>query len=216
MSPRLSPDGHRIVFSSDRNGGVLNLYMTDTQGGIESPILETPQDKNAIDWSPDDRYILYQTQNARTGKDLWALPLSGDREPFPVAEAPGTDGNGRFSPDSRWVAYLSSQSGRDEVYVQSFPTSSHRLQVSTEGGALLQWSSNGREVFYVSADDRLMKATLTPSGESLDAGAPEPLFAMPAGATLVRTDGQRLLFFTTTQQPSPISLLLNWPGRLRR
>ena len=162
-----SPGGDRIVFNSDRNG-VLNFYELSIAGGspsAETLLLETSEHKNTQDWSTDGRYLLYSVQSVTTGNDLWVLPLIGDRQPKPIAQTAAHETRGRFSPDGRWVAYESNESGRSEIYVQAFPELTRKAQISTEGGTVPIWRGDGRELFFVSLDDRLMVARIAASGQ---------------------------------------------------
>jgi len=207
-----SPDGRRIVFSSDRRGGALNLYVKDLDGTEEALLLEASTDHAATDLSRDGRYVLYQELSTHTGQDLWALPQFGDRKPFVAVQTGGTDLMGQFSPDGRWLAYQSDESGRPEVYVQAFPSGAGRTQVSTDGGTAPRWRSDGGELYYSTNGERVMSATIRVTGSSLDVGRPAALFGTPRGAILVHADGQRFLLAVTTQPASPITLLLNWEG----
>src|SRR4030095_6766888 len=110
-----------------------------------TPLLESSEHKNISDWSDDGRFLLYSVQSRTTGKDCWVRPLCGDRTPIPVAQPPATESRARFSPDGRWVAYESNESGRHEIYVQTFPDPVRRTQVSTAGGATPLWRRDGAE-----------------------------------------------------------------------
>jgi Tol biopolymer transport system component len=209
-----SPDGSRLVFSSDRKG-VLDLYEKPVAGTeAESLLLESPEHKNLYDWSLDGRYILYTIQNAKTAQDLWALPLFGDRKPLPVAQTAFQEVNGRFSPDVRWVAYVLNESGRNEIYVQPFPGPGARLQISTSGGNAPLWRRDGRELFYLGPDNRLMAVpiSLPVNGSAIEAGAPVALFATRPGSEFaVSPDGQQFLVNTSLDDAAPpITVILNW------
>src|SRR5438132_3084181 len=136
--------------------------------------------------SSDGRFLLFRSTDPRTGNDLWVLPVSGDKKPFPFLKTPFEENEGQFSPDSKWIAYQSNESGRLEIYVQPFPRPGGKFQISTNGGAQPRWNKNGKEILYVSADSKMMSAPvkLSPDGQSLETGTPAVLFPLRiAGGT---------------------------------
>jgi serine/threonine protein kinase/Tol biopolymer transport system component len=209
--PIWSPDGSRTVFGSNRLAGAQDLYEKPIAGDApETLLLATSEPKIPRDWSSDGRFILYQNQSAKTGFDLWVLPLIGDRTPWAVAQTSFNENNGRFSPDGRWLAYQSNESGRTEIYVQAFPASGGKSQISTTGGTGPVWRPDGRELFYVTSG-QLMAVPVTPNGSKVDAGTPVALFPVPVGVGYdVSADGQRFLVVPVTKEASPITVLLNW------
>jgi Tol biopolymer transport system component len=215
-TPLWSPDGSRIVFGSDRRAGNLDLYERVANGAEpERLLLETPTDKAAQDWSPDGRFVLFRNTDPKTANDLWALPMFGERKPFPVALGPYAEFNGRFSPDGRWIAYQSNESGRFETYVQPFPGPGPKVQVSIDGAINPQWRGDGRELFFTTLGDRLMVSSVSFNGSTIDVGTPEALFVKPEGTWTVSRDGQRFLVAATTEEASPITILLNWAAARR-
>ena len=222
--PTWSPDGSQIVFTSDRSG-VYDLYLKPANGSrTEELLLATPQNKAPVDWSRDGAFILYRTPGLSTGFDLWALPVHGDRKPFPVVQTIFEERDGQFSPDGKWIAYQSNESGRVEIVVQSFPSpAGSKLQVSREGGAQVRWRADGKELFYIALDGRLMAVPIqfASDGRSVQAGAPVPLFGTRVGGAVqnssrqqyvVSPDGQRFLMNTLAEEgnASPITVILNW------
>ena len=214
-----APGGDRIVFTSDRKG-VLDIYEASLAGGNASAatlLLETPEHKNVLDWSTDGHFVLYRTQ--ATGSDIWALPMTGERTPVLVTRSAD---RARFSPDVQWVAYESTETGRTEVYVQSFPDATGKTQISTAGGMAPLWRGDGGELFLRSLDDRLMAARIRASGTELHTETPSVLFALPSGPNRagssaawydVSRDGQRFLVNTYVEGSSSVTVLLNWkPG----
>jgi serine/threonine protein kinase/Tol biopolymer transport system component len=222
--PVWSPDGKRVVFSSNRKGA-YNLYQkpADSPGG-EEVLLETGENKFAMGFSADGKYLLYRNTAPSTNWDLWVLPLVGDaRKPFPVVKTAFQEMIGEFSPDSHWIAYQTNESGQFEIYVQSFPEPGSRTQISTFGGSQPRWRRDGKELYYVALDGQLMAAPISVNANRfLETGAPVPLFTTrtPGGAIpspqkqqyAVSSDGQRFLFNSLTDEAatSPISLVLNW------
>jgi Tol biopolymer transport system component len=219
-----SPDGNRVVFASTRKGA-YNLYWKLSSGaGADELLLESDQGKVPADWSADGRFLLFRSNDPQTGFDLWVLPLSGDKMPIPVLKTPFEERDGQFSPDGKWIAYQSNESGRFEIYVQPFPGPGGKFQISANGGAQPRWDKNGREVFYVSLDGKMMAAPvkLSPDGQSLETGTPAALFPVRiAGGPLpgpnkqqyaVSSDGQRFLVNLAVDEggASPITLILNW------
>jgi dipeptidyl aminopeptidase/acylaminoacyl peptidase len=212
-----SPDGRRVVYVSDRKVNIWDMYERSTDGsGGETLLFESDENKNPRDWSSDGRYILYRSDSPKTDADLWALPLVGDRKPVAVAQTPFDEVDGRFSPDGRWVAYVSNEGGRSEIYVQPFPGPGSKSQVSVGGGTTPRWRRDGRELFYVAADSRLMAVAITPRESALDAAAPFALFTLPKAVGYEPSlDGQRVLVNAVVSDASPITIILNWkpPGR---
>ena len=166
------------------------------------------------DWSADGRYIVYAVTTT-TGLDLRALPLSGERTPFDVARTSFAEINARFSPDSRWVAYESNETGRLEIYVQPFPGPGPKVQVSVGGGTMPRWRRDGGELFYLAPDRRLMAVSVAQSGSRLETGPPRALFTLSTTSSYEPSpDGQRFLVTAVVSEASPITVILNWkpPG----
>ena len=228
--PVWSPDGTRIVFSSTRKGG-LDLYIKSASGTRdEELLLATPQIKAASSWSPDGRILLYLSADPKTGFDIWALSVDGDRKPFPVIQTKSNERLARFSPDGKWIAYESDESGRYEIYLRPWSGSSAhaggKVPISTTGGAQPQWRHDGKALFYIALDNRLMTVPIrfASSGEAVEPGAPVPLFATRVGGAvqafpreeyLVSPDDRRILMVVEREDEaaSPITVLLNWAGR---
>jgi eukaryotic-like serine/threonine-protein kinase len=218
-------DNSRIAFNSSRDGGSLNLYVKSAGGtGPEELLVRDDQDKYAQSWSPDGRFLLYIVTPPGVGvqQDLWFVPTTGDRRPSPYLTTEFSEGVGaQFSPDGRWVAYTSNESGQQEVYVASFPVPSSKWPVSTNGGLLPRWRGDGREIFYFEASNsRVMAAEVTREGAALRIGTVRRLFNVrPAGGRKfldVSPDGQRFLVNTALAAPdeAPLTLLVNWSALL--
>jgi Tol biopolymer transport system component len=176
-----------------------------------------------VDWSPDGRYLPYDAYNLQEGRRAhWILPLFGDRKPFQCASAiAGDQYDGNFSPDGHWLAYFSDETGQPEVYVVPFPGPGGKYQISQNGGWLVRWDKNG-DLFFLTTGNRLTKAELALSTQSLQVKSLRPLFQMnladvPAPLFDVSADGQRFLAVTPARpESSSISLLLNWPAMLHK
>jgi Tol biopolymer transport system component len=209
----LSPDGSRVAHQANgpRDGSVIFQRQSDGTGG-EVRLLDESTDAwhHPQDWSADGRYILYGV-TAPTGLDLRALPLAGERIPFDVARTPYAESSGRFSPDSHWVAYQSTETGQNEIYVQPFPGPGPKVQVSVGGGTLPRWRRDGAELYYLAPDRRLMAVSVAQSGARLETGPPRVLFTLSTTTAYEPSpDGKRFLVTAVVSEASPISVILNW------
>ena len=221
-----SPDGTQIAFDSMRMGRSELQGKAANGSGAEGVIDASPVAKFPTSWSPDGKFLLYNSTagTPRTGNDLWVVPLFGDRRPYPFLQTPFNEGRAQFAPDGRWVAYQSNESSRNEVYVAPFPGPGGKWQVSTVGGGSPRWRRDGKELFYVARDGGLMAAAVSSRGAVLDVGAVRALFntrirdqalGIPYDVT---SDGQRFLVNTLVERPVPssITLVVNWPGLMKR
>jgi Tol biopolymer transport system component len=146
--PIWSPDGTSFVFGSSAKGS-LDLYRRSLTGsGDQELLVATPQLKVASDLSPDGRFLLYRSFDPKASYDIWALPMTGDRKPFPVVQTNFEERDGQFSPDGKWIAYQSDESGRFEIYVQPFPGPGGKERISTKSGAQVRWRPN-KELFDI-------------------------------------------------------------------
>ena len=195
--PLWSPDGTRLFFSSSREG-VQQLYQAlSDRPGSEELLLRSGAWKAPDDVSSDGRFLIYETIDPKTLIDLWLLPLSGDRTPEPFVATPFDEYGAQFSPDGRWVAYVSNESGRGEISVQAFPGPGGKWQVSSGGGTMPRWRKDGRELFFLGADGQLMAAEVRLS-PSFDSRVPTALFKVsvlesPDWQYDVSPDGTRIL-----------------------
>ncbi len=220
--PLWSPDGQWIAFGSDRSG-YLDLYRIRAAGGQPELLLSSPIVKYASSWSVDNRQLVFEVDDPRTKLDIWTLPLSGDRKPLPLLNTSADEWDGRLSPDGKWMAYTSNESGRYEVYVQSFPSAGSKWQVSLNGGLHPRWRADGKELFYVAANQKLTAVTREPGAE-FSIGARQELFELtiPNIFTVrspyaVSGDGQRfVLEDARTDLIPPVHVVLNWAGGLPR
>ena len=219
-SPVWSPDGHTIVFSSNRNGP-SDLYQT-TPGGDERPVLESNDIKYATDWSRDGRLIVYASTSQRRDKDLWTLVVGNERKPAGFLQTHYEETLGRLSPDGRWMAYVSNDSGRDEVFIRPFPPSTGKWQISTAGGTEPRWRSNGTELYYRAADEKLMVVRVK-TQPGFEHEQPRVLFPVRMSRSGywhydVTPDGQRFVISLAIGEevPPPINIVLNWTAGLPR
>jgi eukaryotic-like serine/threonine-protein kinase len=224
--PIWSPDGTRIAFSSNRSGQV-NLYQKLSNGsGNEEPLYLSDQPMFCNDWSSDGQFIVGHKLSSATRADIWVLPLSEDRKPFPYLETQFGEREARFSPNGRWIAYTSDETGPRDVYVQSFPIGRGKWQISRGGGGPPKWRGDGKEIFYVSGD-KLMSVEVKMDGDTLELGTPQPLFeirgaplpgALGGAAFDASADGHKFLIGMSVQEATftPITVVLNWTADLRR
>ena len=226
--PAWSPDGSRIAWSSRRDG-VFNVYQKPADGtGSDEAVYKSNESKYVADWSPDGRFLLFSGGTIPRLR-LFVLPMTGnDRQPRPYLQSEFNETQGQFSPDGRFVAYTSDETGRLEAYVQPFPVASTgRWKISQGGGAQPQWRGDGKELFFISSDSKLMAVAISPS-TTFSAGTPKMLFAAPivgSGATFINNrygvtpDGQRFLINALKYDPSspaPITVVLNWQEEQKR
>jgi eukaryotic-like serine/threonine-protein kinase len=172
--PVWSPDGSKVVFSSNRLGPG-DLYMMSSISAQEPELLLSGGWKTPWDWSKDGRYILYDDSTDKNKTDLWAWPQFGDRKPFIAVGTQFDDTAGQFSPDGHWLAYVSQRSAQPEVFVRPFPALNSEWQISTNGGFQPKWRSDGGELFYLSPNNELMAVEISTKG-AFRAGVPRPLF----------------------------------------
>ena len=214
-----SPDGSRIVHQAEgrREGTVIWERRADGTGR-ERMLLEEPTQyefDHPRDWSADGRYLLYVADTA-TSPDLRALPLSGDPTPIDVTRTPFAETDGRISPDGRWVAFVSNETGQAEIYVQPFPGPGPRSRISLNGGSAPRWRRDGRELFYLARDNVLTSVSIAQYTPRFEAETPRPLFTLATTSLYEPSpDGQRFLITAVVSDASPITVISNWKPRVR-
>jgi serine/threonine protein kinase/Tol biopolymer transport system component len=226
--PIWSRDGDRILFSSPRGGRPPTLYVKLSSGARDEELLfGSDVNLQPNDWHPDGRLVVYQRLDPKTQWDLWTVPADPsqadrDRAPMPYLRTPFNERQSRFSPNGKWLAYVSDESGRSEVYVRAFPDGATRYQVSTMGGVEPRWRRDGIELFYASFDGWLMAVDVRAAG-GIEVGIPRPLFktrfaSFGAGegrpVYVPKEDGQRFLINAVVEETasSPVTVVLNWPA----
>ncbi len=206
-----------LVFHSYRKG-TADLYAIDpARPGAERLLQSSAMEKRAFDVSPDGRFLLYaeRGEGEKTSWNLRLLPLSASPRTETFLETGFQTYSARFSPDGRWVAYDSDESGEQEVYVRPFPGPGGVVRISTAGGRHPVWSRDGRELFYVAGFGGVTSVPVK-SSPRFEAGKPVPLFQVPGGDFDVSRDGKRFLALAPVWKPQPLSLLVNWTARLKK
>ena len=226
--PILNNDGSRIAYISN-DSGHFDIFVKDlSQPEREQSLLVTTANKYPTDWSRDGRFLIYETLDAKTKRDIWVLPLFGDRKPWALLNSEYNEQHGQLSPDGRWLAYVSDESGTWEVYVRRFPQRDDFRKISTAGGSQPRWRRDGREIFYLAADRSVMAVALG-NGATLEPETPQALFrirSLPSGVPTgindrirfcVAPDGQRFLIDSPIEGAGPqaITVATKWPALLR-
>jgi Tol biopolymer transport system component/predicted Ser/Thr protein kinase len=213
--PVWSPDGREVAFASWRDG-VSNLYIARADGSTpDRPLLKSNETKYPADWSPDGRNLLMDVSDALTGWDIWLLPLATpERKHSPLLNTPFNERDARFSADGKWLAYSSDETGRPEIYVQSFPPGKGKLQISTGGGSKPVWDGKDRHIYYLDDEGMLFAVPVSP-GDNFRTGKPAPVFrtdALPDGfGPQFDFDPKsgRFLMISRVHIPAP-TVVLNW------
>ena len=221
-----SPDGARIAYSSGRRGK-YKLYVASASGtGIPEPLIESDADEYPSDWSRDGKYIAltFSDWKRQTNNGIWVLPLFGDRKPFRYLPSQFNESDAVFSPDGRWMAYSSDQSGSVEVYLSPFPGGGGKWQVSLGGGDQPEWNRDGSGLYYVAPGGKMMEASIRESGATIVVGEPRQLFqeartgtSLGARSYCITRDGKRFLVAKAPHSvASPLTLVTHWNADLKK
>jgi Tol biopolymer transport system component len=218
FSPKWSPDGKWIVYTVDND-----LFVKPADGRGEAKLLFKSDDlKFATDWSRDGKTIAYCDRGEKTSWDIYTIPAFGDGKPAVFRKTPFADLLPAFSPDGHLIAYMSNESGRQEIYVESYPEAGGKWQISAGGGVEPRWRADGKELFYRAADQKMMAVDIAMEGGNLKAGLPHALFvgrydtATARNRFLTSADGQRFLLVAPLGRDamSPTTVVLNWAADL--
>lgn len=221
--PVWSPDASRIAWAASR-GESFQLYeKAVNHAGQETPLLQSNHNQVPTNWSRDGRYIIYRQSDPKTNIDIWALPLFDRQNPVPLVQSAANESGGVLSPDGRWLAYHSDESGQYEVYVQSFPGGGGKQRISTGGGVWPGWRGDGKELYYRALDDKLMAAPVA-GGASLAVSAPVALFDFRSGSLpdqpyyAADRDGQHFLLnaIVEAETTSPLTVMVNWMAGMKK
>ena len=215
--PAWSPDGSQVAFNSSRIGEKYSLWVRRSDASGEDELLvKSSGNIYAPHWSADGRLLMYSEQGPSASSDLWTLPLSGDRQPKVFLQTPFNEGSAVFSPDGRWVAYESDASGRREIHVCAFPGGKEQIPISRDGGRAPRWRDDGRELFFLGLDGRLMAARIE-GAQGFHATLPQPLFQTGITANnnhpyTAARNGQKFLVPVFREVPgsTPITVVVNW------
>ena len=222
-----SPDGTRIIYTGNDTGkrrGQGNLFLKNADGtGARETLIESDGFKFASDWSRDGRFLSYifnyPKSKGKVRGDIWILPMTGERKPFPFLQNEFEQSLPQFSPDGRWMAYISNESGRKELYVRPFPGPGGKWQISTEGTDIFRWQADGSAMTYLTLDKKLMRVAVA-KGDSFTAGAPQRLFDLPEGTESldIAPDGQNFLLAlrTAKAESQPLTLVQHWDAELKK
>jgi len=223
--PVWSPDSLSIAFQGYRDGissirrkridgsGEEEVLMTSTGGSLDMP----------TDWSSDGRYLAFMRTGGPGTSDIWALPLFGERKPIALVQSPFNELNATFSPDARWFAYQSNESGQPQIYVQPFPPTGAKFQISTNGGIQPMWRPDGKELIFLTADSTVMATSINPAPGRFEHGASVPLFQVSIPGNIARhvdvaADGSRFLVNAIRDQSRtiPLTVIVNWLAAAQR
>jgi Tol biopolymer transport system component len=225
ISPHWSPDEKHIAFGSNREGFVA-IWQKGVNGSDDKEEFVFKGEARSVfptDWAGDGKYIVHTKPGEKTAFDLWLLPLFGDRQPKPYLATKFEEQWGKVSPDGRWLVYQSNESGRFEIYVQAFPEPGRKVIVSKGGGTLPRWRRDGRELYYVAPDDKLMAVPVEP-GANIVVGTPVALFDVGSYGRRnnryvydVSADGQRVLLLRPLEDATtrPLTVVQNWTELLK-
>jgi dipeptidyl aminopeptidase/acylaminoacyl peptidase len=220
--PIWTPDGTRVVYATNKNGKI-DIYWKLASGlGEAEEVLKSDQDKYPLDFSPDGKLLLFRMDNQKTGQDMFVLSLA-DKQIKPFLQGPFNENGGRFSPDGKWIAYFSTESGNQQIYVQPYPPTSAKWQVSVDGGVSVTWARDKKELYFVSADNKMMAVDYT-AGAEFKAGIPRMLFQIPASPSnaaglrfSVSRNGDRFLLpVNESAGERPLTVVLNWVSALKK
>jgi Tol biopolymer transport system component len=211
-----SPDGSHVIYAGESDGKKAIYQKLASGSGSEELLIKSDLDSAPTDWSRDGRFVSFVSRNnPGTTNDLFVVPMIGERKPQPLIRTPFVDNSAQFSPDGKWVVYWSDESGTEQVYVQPFPQTGQKVQISVDGGGQARWRGDGKELFFVSLENRMMAVDVE-STPRFHAGVPKALFQISGypGANArysVTRDGKRfLLSINTNLTDSPITVVLNW------
>ena len=210
-----SPDGQSIIYRG-RDG---DLFIRPLGRGEEQPFVADKRSKDPDGWSTDGQNLLYRVVG--NGNDLWIKPATSD--PYPFIATSFNEPYGQFSPDGRWVAYVSDEAGTSEVYVTRFPSGQGKVRVSSSGGQFPRWRKDGKEIYFLSPDGKMMMAAVESSTGTFEVQTVKALFQTTVAATggvsyVVSDDGQQFLINSRVQSTAPPSLgvIFNWPALVRK
>jgi len=226
--PSWSPNGDRLTFISTR-AGATSIYLKPSNGAsTEEPLVSSPELKYNPQWSPDGQSIIYSQLNSKTNVDLYVLSLAGDKKPTSLLQTNFIEAQARFSPNGRWVSYISNETGQFEVYVESFPATGAKLAISTGGGSQPQWRADGRELYYYSPDRKIMAVEVNGDGATFKAGEARALFEIRVssadqnfpgnGYYTVTHDGKRFLVSSLLDAPErqQVNVIVNWMADFKK